>query len=156
VRAVEAAEDAERRRDHHAARARYQAAIAGAPDASSERFARRELADALLSWGELAAAERELTRVAALAPAEPAGWHDLGIVRANLGDEAGADQALARARALAPGDPRPRVALAALRWRRGDRAAARREYQELLQLDLPPGLRRKVEWALSQLAPPGG
>jgi hypothetical protein len=44
------------------------------------------------------------------------------------------------------------VALAALYWKTGQREEATAEYRGLLELDLAPGLRSKVEWALGELA----
>jgi len=151
-REVAAAEEALRRRDYDGARAGYGRAIASAPDAASEAYARRELAGMLILVDERAPAAEELARVTTLRPDDASAWHDLGIVRHSLGDVDGAATALGRAKTLAPGDPRPRIALAALLWERGDRPAARREYQALLELDLPPRLREKVEWAIGELA----
>lgn len=152
LRELAAAEAALRRRDYDAARAGYTRAATAAPDPTSEAHARRELADFHLLLDERAEAAGELARVTALAPRDARTWHDLGIVRHALGDVDGAAHALGQARALAPADPRPRVALAALLWQRGDRAGAAREYRALLELELPPRLRGKVEWALAELA----
>lgn len=153
-RAVADAEAALRRRDYDAARAGYERAAADAPDPPSEAFARRELADMHLLFDERAEAAAALERLVALRPRDAAAWHDLGIVRHALADVDGAAAALGQARTLAPADPRPRVALAALLWQRGDRDGAAREYRALLDLDLPPRLRDKVEWALRELARP--
>lgn len=155
---IDHAERAELARDHLAARRHYQAAVAlaaAAGDTAGGRLAGREFAETLVSWGELGAAVRELERVVAASPDDAATWHDLGIIRHGQGDVAGATVALTRAKQLAPGDARPRIALGALHWKHGDRAAARREYQELLALDLPARVRDKVQWALTQLARPG-
>lgn len=152
--AVTEAEDALGRRDHTAARAAYDRAVATAPDRASEVFARKERASALILWDERPAAAVDLARVTELAPDDPAAWHDLGIVRHAAGDIAGARIALERARALAPADPRPRLALAALAWSQGDRAAAAAEYRALAELELPDRLRAKVQWALRELAHP--
>lgn len=151
-RQVAVAEDALRRRDYDGARAGYARAIASAPDGASEAFARRELADMLILVDERPAAAAELTRVTALRPDDPSAWHDLGILRHSLGDIDSAATALAQAKSLAPGDTRPRIALAALLWERGDKPAAKREYEALLALDLPPRLREKVEWAIGELS----
>jgi tetratricopeptide (TPR) repeat protein len=149
---VAAAEAALRRRDYDGARAGYTRAIASAPDAASEAFARRELADMLLLVDERAAAADELARVTVLRPEDARAWHDLGIVRHSLGDVDGAAAALDRAKALAPDDARPRIALAALLWERGDKAAAKQEYEQLLALELPPRVRAKVQWAIGELS----
>lgn len=151
---ITAAEDALGRRDHTAARAAYDHAVASAPDRASEAYARKERASALLLWDDRAAAVDDLARVTELTPDDAAAWHDLGIVRHALGDVAGARAALERARALRPRDPRPRLALAALAWSQGDRAAAAAEYRALAELDLPDRLREKVAWALRELARP--
>lgn len=150
-RDVETAEAALRKRDYDGARAGYARAIAAAPDRASEAFARRELADMHLLFDERAEAAAELERVVTLRPRDAASWHDLGIVRHALGDVAGAEAALQRARTLAPDDARPRIALAALLWQKGDREGAAREYRALLDLELPPRVREKVEWAIREL-----
>ena len=151
---VDRAEVAEKARDHEAARAAYVRAIADARTPADTAFARREFAETLISWGELAAATGQLESAVAARPDDAATWHDLGILRHHAGDDAGAVVALERARALVPDDPRPRIALAALRWTRGDVAGATAEYKDLLALDLPDRLRAKVQWALDQLAKP--
>ena len=153
VTTVERAEAAELRRDHATARKLYGDAIATAPDAPSQAYARRELADTLLHWGEIEAGAAELERVVALAPGDAGAWHDLGVVRHHLNDDAGAISALSRARDLAPKDQRPRIALAALYWKLGDRPRALAEYQALARLDLPPRLKEKVLWAIRTLSP---
>lgn len=151
---VARAEAALARRDHLVARAAYERAVALATDQPSELYARKELAEALVLWRDLPAAVEQLARLTALAPDDPATWHDLGIVRHTLGDDDGARVALERARDLRPRDPRPRLALAALAWSRHDRAAALAEYRALAALDLPARLRDKVDWALRELARP--
>lgn len=151
-REVASAEAALRRRDYDGARAGYARAIATAPDPASEAYARRELADMLILVDEREPAARELERVTALRPDDPRAWHDLGIVRHSLGDIDGAAAALEKSKKLAPDDPRPRVALAALLWERGAKDLALREYRALLELDLPPRLREKVEWAVGELS----
>lgn len=158
---LDAAERAELGRDHASARRHYEAAVAAASAAgaaspggvASLRLARREFAETLISWGELPAAAAQLDALVAVAADDAAAWHDLGMVRHALGELASARAALTRARALAPADSRPRIALAALYWKSGELAAARAEYQALLELSLPPRVREKVEWALTQLAP---
>ena len=148
---VDRAETAEKARQHEVARAAYADAIAHAKTPADVAFARRELAETLISWGEIAAAMTELEAVVAARPDDAATWHDLGILRHNQGNDAGALVALEKARALVPDDPRPRIALAALRWKRGDRDGARKEYEALLQLDLPEATRAKVKWAIVEL-----
>ena len=153
--AVEHAEDAELHRDHDAARARYQQAIADAPDPASAIFARREFASTLEAWGEVPAAIAQLEAAVAAEAGDAASWHDLGILYHHQGDDPRALAALGRAKQLAPRDPRPRIALGALLLCRNDLAGARSEYQDLLDLDLPDRLREKVRWVLAHLeAPP--
>jgi len=152
--AIARAEAHERARRHDLARAEYDRAIAAARDPVTEAYARRELASALIFWGDLPGAAAQLEAAVRVAPGAAPAWHDLGIVRHHLGDVAGAAAALRQARQLRPRDPRPRVALAALLWQSGDRAGAAAEYRALLALDLPPRLRAKVEWAIRTLAGP--
>jgi Flp pilus assembly protein TadD len=151
---IDAAEKAERARQHDVARAHYERAVADARDPDSIAFARHAFAETLASWGETDAAKAQLEVVVTAAPADASAWHDLGILRHHAGDDPGAIAALSRAETLAPNDLRPRTALAALYWRRGDKARATREYQQLLALDLPDRLRAKVQWALNELAKP--
>jgi Flp pilus assembly protein TadD len=151
--AIERAEDAELHRDHATARARYEDAIAHAPDPPSQVFARREYASTLEAWGEVPGAIAQLEAIVAIDPKHAPSWHDLGILRHAQGDDLGATVALRTAATLAPTDPRPHIALAALLWRNGDRAGAAAEYHVLLGLDLPERVRTKVEWALHQLEP---
>jgi len=151
---IEAAETAEKARQHDRARGHYLAAIAAAKDAASIAYARREYAETLVSWGEIAEAMVQLEAVVAADPGDAAAWNDLGVLRHNQGDDRRAVEALEHARAAAPRDIRPRIALAALRWQTGDRAGAAAEYQELLELDLPDRVRDKVKWALAELAKP--
>lgn len=151
---IQRAETAERGRRHDEARAHYVRAIDSARDPDSAAFARHEYAETLVSWGELPEARSQLERAVAASPNDASTWHDLGLLRHNAGDDPGAITALTRAAELAPHDARPRTALAALYWKRGDRASAARTYRSLLELDLPDGLRAKVEWALGELAKP--
>jgi tetratricopeptide (TPR) repeat protein len=153
-RLIDEAERAELARDHFVARRHYEAAVAAAVsagDTASIRLARRELAETLISWGELGAAAAQLEQLVAAAADDASAWHDLGLVRHGAGDLPGAAAALARAKALQPRDPRPRIALAALQWKRGDKAAALVEYRALLELELPDRVREKVRWAIRQL-----
>jgi len=151
---IAAAQTAEKARQHDRARTHYQAAIAAAKDPASIAFARREYAETLISWGEVAEAMAQLEAVVAADPDDAASWNDLGVLRHNQGDDRRALEALEHARAAAPRDPRPRIALAALRWQTGDRAGAAAEYKELLELELPDRVRDKVKWALAELAKP--
>lgn len=149
---IDQAETAERARRHDLARAAYQRAVADAHDPASQRFARREYAETLETWGELAEAIAQLQGAVAARPDDAASWHDLGFLRFQQGDTTGALAALERAKQLAPRDPRPRKTLAVIRWRTHDYAGAEAEYRGMLALDLPPQLRDKVEWAIRELA----
>ena len=111
---IEAAEAAEKARQHDQARAHYQAAIAAATDPPSIAYARREFAETLIARGEIAEAVGQLEAVVAADPNDAAAWNDLGILRHNQGDDRRAVEALAHARAASPRDIRPRIALAAL------------------------------------------
>ena len=153
-REIELAETAEKSRQHEAARTHYQAAVASAKDPQSIAYARRAFAETLMSWGEYPAATAQLEAVVTATPDAAASWHDLGMLYHHAGDDARAITALEKARALQPGDPRPRISLAVLRWKRHDLAGAKAEYEGLLLLDLPERLRRKVEWAISELSRP--
>ena len=138
----------ERARRYDRARELYQQAVDTAPDAHSKAHAWRQLASALLFWGEIEEGARALERVVELRPDAVSAWHDLGVVRGSRGDLAGAEVALRRAIALAPDEPRPRVALAATlvkqrRWR-----DAIGEYEALERLELPEATRRAVARAL--------
>jgi Flp pilus assembly protein TadD len=145
------ARDEERARRYDRARALYERAAREAPDRASAARAWRDLARALLFWGEIGGAEAALESAVAADPSEVSAWHDLGIVRSRRGDAVGAERALRRAIALAPREPRPRVALAALlvvqrRWRE-----ALREYRALSGMELPERVRRAVERAISMI-----
>jgi Flp pilus assembly protein TadD len=155
-REVEAAEAAERHRQHDVARQHYEAAVAAAKTPASIAFARKEFAETLITWAEYPAATQQLESAVAARPDDPAAWHDLGMLYHHVGDEGRAINALEKSRTLAPNDPRPRVTLAVLRWKAGDLAGAKTEYQELLKLDLPDRLREKVEWAIGELSKPAG
>jgi len=150
------AEAAERARHHDEARVHYERAVASAKDAASAGLAHREYAETLATWGELDQARSHYEAAVAATPGDAVAWHDLGIVRANaaIGDVPGALAALQRAKTLAPNALPPRRDLAVLHWKLGHRAEALAEYREMLQLDLPPRLREKVQWAIDQLSSP--
>jgi Tfp pilus assembly protein PilF len=146
------AEDAERARRHDLAREHYEKAVAGARDPRSVDLARAKFGETLATWGEYAEAMAQLEQAVAAVPDDAEAWHNLGILREHEGNPTGAIAALERARDLLPQDIRPRIALAAARWKHGDLTGAAAEYHELLRLDLPERLRKKVLWALDQLA----
>ncbi|HEU0036887.1 MAG TPA: tetratricopeptide repeat protein [Kofleriaceae bacterium] len=151
---LDQAEAAERMRRHDIAREHYERAVASARDPQSVGIANREFAETLATWGEYDQSIAHYERAVAATPGDPQAWNDLGLVRFKVGNVAGAVTALERARGLAPGDFRPRRNLAAALWASGDKARAAAEYRAMLELDLPGPLRKKVEWALEQLAKP--
>lgn len=151
-RDVEAAETAERARKHDVARLKYQQAVADAKDPASQHFARREFAETLATWGEVAEAIAQLEGAVAADDRDPAAWHDLGFLRFQQGNTAGAVVALERSKQLAPGDPRPYKTLAVIHWKLHEFAAAKAEYTAMLGLDLPENLRAKVKWAIAELS----
>jgi tetratricopeptide (TPR) repeat protein len=144
---VDVARDHERSRRYDLARAAYERAIAQAPDAGSAAWASRQLATALLFWGDYPAAKRALERTVRLRPAEVSAWHDLGIVRAHQGDPAGAETAFRRSIALRPRAPMSRLALAALLVNQRRFPDALAEYDALLALELPERYRAAIERA---------
>lgn len=152
---IDAAETAERARQHDVARERYQRAVRDATDPASIAYARSAFAETLASWGEYAEAIAQFQAVIAVAPRDAEAWHDLGILYEKQQDER-ALAAVQRSHELAPRAIPPLKTLALLYWKRGDYAAATATYHELLELDLPEGLRHQVQWALEQLARPNG
>ena len=165
---IELAEAAEKQRQHLVAREHYEKAVAAARDPASLAFARREFGETLATWGENAEARVQLEASVAAVPTDPIAWQMLGILRHKLGDIPGAFAALEKSKALAPRAWIPRRDLAVLHWSLGEgrtadpdpatatqhRAAALAEYQAMLDLDLPPRLREKVEWAIDVLLKP--
>lgn len=148
---LEAAENAEQRRDYLEAQSLYQRAKDAAPDDLSRARAARGYGRALAFYGEGARAARELEHAAALDPGDAGVWHDLGMVRHSLGDARGAEIAFDKAVHTAPLDARPRIALAALMMKQGRYRDALREYQAMHKVPLPPPVREKVEWAIKKL-----
>ncbi len=132
-------------RKYDEARALYEAAKRDAPDDPSRAYAGRELASALIFWGEYEAAEAELVEVVDLAPGHASAWHDLGVLRARRGDSAGAKNALRRSIETAPRDPRPRIALAALLVNERRFGDALTQYERILELELPERTRSAVQ-----------
>jgi tetratricopeptide (TPR) repeat protein len=163
---IERAEQAERDRRHDLAREHYERAISLARDPASVVLARREFAETLVTWGELAEATAQIESAIAASPTDPSAWYTLGLLRHKQGDIAGALVALGRAKQLAPRDFQPPRAIAALHWSLGEgraaradpdeaaqhRAAALAEYRAMLELELPAALREKVQWAIAQLS----
>jgi len=166
---IEAAEAAEAKRQHFAAREHYERAIAAAErrgDASAIGYARREMAETLATWGENDAARTQLEAAVVATPSDAIAWQMLGILRAKAGATAGAFAALEKSKAIAPRAWIPRRDIAVLHWSLGDgrardpdpakaaahRAAALAEYEAMLELELPDRLREKVQWAIGVLS----
>jgi len=150
-RLLAAARAEERARRYDRARALYRQAAREAPDRVSAARAWRELARALLFWGQLTDGEAALRRTVELAPGDVGAWHDLGVVLSQRGDRAGAERALRRAISLAPDEPRPRVALGALLVRERRWRDALVEYRALGRLALPERTRTAVARAIELL-----
>ncbi len=148
---VDTAHGHERARRYDLARKSYEEAVRDAPDPRSEVFARRELASALIFWGEYTDAEAQLEQVVRIEPGHAAAWHDLGLLKHRRGDLPGAETALRTAVKRAPQDPRPRVALAALLVTQRRYPEALAEYESLLELDLPDRLRAAVDKGMQLL-----
>jgi len=148
------AEDAEKARRHDEARRYYEKAVAEASDPASRHIAHREYGETLATWGEVEAAKTHLEASIAAIDGDPIAWQMLGIVRNKLGDIPGAFAALEKSKQLAPRAWIPRRDLAVLHWSQGHRAEALAEYRSMLDLDLPPRLREKVEWAIGVLEKP--
>jgi tetratricopeptide (TPR) repeat protein len=148
---IDLAEAAERKRRHDVARVHYERAIAIATDPPSAAFARHKFGETLATWGEYREALAQLEQSVQAVGDNAIAWHDVGIVRHKLEDVPGAIAALERSRALAPEEVQPRVSLGVIRWKSGDLAGAKKEYEELLELELPDRLRTKVKWAIDQL-----
>jgi tetratricopeptide (TPR) repeat protein len=145
---IEKAQQAEARRDYEAARRLYRQAADEAPDPASRAFALGELASALAFWGEIEGAVEALEESLRSRPSSVRRWHDLGILRAQLGRNEEALAALRRAVQLAPREPRSRIALAAQEVNMGLYLDARRDYQTLLDLEIPPKIAAAAREAL--------
>lgn len=150
-----AAEDAEQRRDYNAARELYLQAIAEAPDARSAAIANREMASALLFWGEYEGAEARLQASLEHDKSQARVWHDLGLVQEHQGKASDALTSLERAVALAPKEPRARIAYAALLVKQGQFAKAIVEYKALLKLPIPERIEAAIHKALRMLESEG-
>ncbi|MGE5187102.1 MAG: tetratricopeptide repeat protein [Acidobacteriota bacterium] len=149
---IRRAEDAELHRRHDLARQGYERAIADAKEPETQRYARREFAETLEQWGEIAEAIAQLEAAVAAVPADAASWNDLGVLYYQQGDTGRALAALERAKALAPRDWRPRRQLAAVLVATHDYTRATAEYRAMLDLELPDRLRAAVKKALELLA----
>ncbi|HUH04532.1 MAG TPA: tetratricopeptide repeat protein [Kofleriaceae bacterium] len=145
------AEEQEKVRQYNQARLLYLRAKRESPDDPSRAHAAAAYGSALIFWGELPAARRELVEAVRLQPNRPGTWHDLGHVEHQLGDVAAAERALRQSIRIAPRDPRSRVSLAALLVRARRFAEAIGQYEQLLELELPDRVRKAIEQTLPRL-----
>ncbi len=148
---LNAAQNAERKRDYNTARELYLQAIREAPDRQSAAIANREMASALVFWGEYESAEKRL-----LASLEQDGkqarvWHDLGLVQDHQDKSASALVSLHKAVALAPKEPRVRIAYAALLVKQSRFSDAIVQYEALLKLPIPVRIEAATHKALQML-----
>ena len=148
------AEDAEKARRHDEARRFYEKAVAEATDPASQHIAHREFGETLATWGEIEEADHHLEASIRADGSDPIAWQMFGIVRHKRGDINNAIIALQRSKELAPTAWIPRRDLAVVYWKQGHRDLALAEYKAMLELDLPPRLREKVEWAIGVLSKP--
>ena len=73
------------------------------------------------------------------------------MLRHRRGDLLGAEQSFRTAIRLRGNNPRSRIALAALLWKAKRWRHALTEYKALIELDLPPRVHTKVQWAIGVL-----
>jgi tetratricopeptide (TPR) repeat protein len=146
---VDTARSHERQRRYDLARTAYERALREAPDRTSRAWASRQIASALLFWGEYTDAEAALETTVRLRATDASAWHDLAMVRAHRDDDAGAEVAFRRSIALRPSVPMSRLALAALLVNQRRFAEALAEYEVLLTLELPDRYRSAIERAQS-------
>jgi tetratricopeptide (TPR) repeat protein len=93
----------------------------------------------LLNKGDLDGAEVAFREVIRLAPANPWGHTDLGVVLSRKGDSTGAAACYREAIRLDPQSPRAHIDLGAALQGQGDLAGAVAEFQEALRLDPKDG-----------------
>jgi len=148
---LDQAQEAERARDYATARAFYQQAIDEAPNAHSAALATREMASALVFWGEYAAAETYLETSLSHDAGQARVWHDLALVQQHNKKPERALVSLERALVLAPKEPRVRVAYAALLVTQKRYADAIVQYEFLLTLHIPPRIENATHKALQML-----
>jgi len=102
---------------------------------------------AALQSGEDVNARKGLTRATEIAPDEPAGWVDLGLLQARGQDFDAAYQTFEKARALAPDNSRIEGFLGLLEAKRGKLPEAVAHYQKAVSLD-SANLRALYSWAM--------
>ena len=112
---------------------------AGLPDVESKQYA--ELCAAFytglasLQSGEDVRAQEELTRATQIAPGEPAGWADLGILQIRQQQLDAALASVEKARLLAPGNSRIEALLGSIDSRIGKVPEALTHFQKSISLD---------------------
>jgi len=148
---LDEAEVAERARDYNKAREKYLQAISEAPDAQSAAIANREMASALVFWGEYEGAEARMKASLEHDSSQARVWHDLGLVQEHQGKPHLALESLEKAVLLAPKEPRARVAYAALLVKQSQFSAAIVQYEELLKLPIPERIESATHKALQLL-----
>lgn len=100
---------------------------------------------AALQSGEDVNARNGLTRATQIAPGEPAGWVDLGLLQARQQEFDAAFQNFAKARDLAPDNSRIEGLLGLVEAKRGNLSEALRHYQRAVSLD-SSNLRALYSW----------
>ena len=124
---------------------------ASLPEAGSPKY--RELCSAFylgvaaLQSGEDVNARNGLTHATGIAPGEPAGWVDLGLLQARQQEFDAAYQTLEKARGLAPDNSRIEGLLGLVEAKRGKIAEAVTHYQKAVALD-ESNLRALYSWAM--------
>lgn len=102
---------------------------------------------AALQSGEDVNARKGLTRATEIAPEEPAGWVDLGLLQARQQEFDAAYQSFEKARALVPDNSRIEGFLGLVESKRGKIPEALAHYQKAVSLD-GRNLRALYSWAL--------
>jgi cytochrome c-type biogenesis protein CcmH/NrfG len=111
----------------------------GLPAVGSEQY--RDLCSAFylgltgLQSGEDINARKGLTRATEIAPGEPAGWADLGLLQFRQQDYEGAFGSVGKAQALAPDNSRLEALLGVIESRRGKTAETLSHLQRAVTLD---------------------
>ena len=110
---------------------------------------------AALQSGEDVNARKGLTRATEIAPEEPAGWVDLGLLQARQQEFDAAYQSFEKARTLAPDNSRIEGFLGLVESKRGKIPEALAHYQRAVSLD-SGNLRALYSWATGDRAPANG
>lgn len=101
---------------------------------------------AALQSGEDVNARNGLTRATEIAPGEPAGWVDLGLLQARQQEFDAAYQSFEQARSVAPDNSRIETFLGLVEAKRGKLAEALAHYEKAVALD-SSNLRALYSWA---------